>query len=330
MAVDPFLISDTCIYHEAAPGDGGNHVVAQWWLSPDVTIVGAPMGNVLGGTNNTINVIPRRKSGGCNLPQGTEINPDVSVAVAVELYVCVPGPVIKPNDATQAKSLGTQVANLQSGAASTVPFSFVTTNVPNTPDGPGHKCLIARSYPGIIAPDPNSLTHLPDDQHYAQHNICIQICGGPGAARVPGECQFAVATANPDRERPSRVTLRLEADTRPNRTVLDALLPRLRQVPAFQRLARSAPPRFDLRLPDFPDAQGHFDGGHGCLGLLFGKKSKPRYSVNIQLSPDQVTHFRVRTDLSRSSFGDAHIFHLTQAGEDGRVQGGVTVVFVVG
>jgi hypothetical protein len=32
--------------------------------------------------------------------------------------------------------------------------------------------------------------------------------------------------------------------------------------------------------------------------------------------------------MSRASFGDAYIFHLTQVGADGRDQGGLTVVTV--
>lgn len=333
---DPGLISDTCIFHEATAGDGGNHTNPTFWLSPDATIVGAPMGNVLGGTTNTVNVIPRRKTGGCDLPPGTTINPDGSAVVLVELYVCKPLMVIDPTQTSQATLLGTKSADLLSGASSTVPFTFVTTNNTADPQGPGHKCLIARSYPDALTPDQTDLRRLPEDQHYAQRNICIQICGGPGAANVPGPCQFEVSTANPDTNRPEDAIFVLEADTDPSQAVRSVLLPLLRQVPAFKRLAGSPPRTFDLHLPDFPGAGGRLDRGHeGCLGLLFGGKlfggkSKPTYKVDVQLKPKQLTFFNIRVDLSGSSFGDAHIFHLTQARPGGEVQGGVTVVFVVG
>src|SRR5262249_5053303 len=152
-----------------------NHMAPIWWHSPDVTIAGAPMGHVLGNTNNKVHVIPRRKSGNCNLPPQTTINPDGSAVVLVGLYVCIPGPVIDPTDTTQAKPLGTQAASLQPGANPTVVFDFATSNDVTKPDGPGHKCLIARSYPDALTPDLSSLTYLPDDQHYAQQNICIQV-----------------------------------------------------------------------------------------------------------------------------------------------------------
>ena len=122
--------------------------------------------------------------------------------------------------------------------------------------------------------------------------------------------------------------MRLVADLKPSKVVLDALLPRLNQITSFKRIATAAPQTFDLRLPDFPDAKVH-RGGSGCLGLLLGRRSQPTYDASIRLAPAQLTHFSVSADLSKSSFGDAHIFHLTQVGADGRVQGGVTVVMVV-
>jgi hypothetical protein len=38
--------------------------------------------------------------------------------------------------------------------------------------------------------------------------------------------------------------------------------------------------------------------------------------------------FTFEADLTDASFGDAYIFHLTQAGADGRVQGGLTAVML--
>jgi hypothetical protein len=320
MPIDPGLSRDNCIFLEAAPGDGGNHVIPQWWLSEDLIVVGSPSGRVAIGAN-TIRVTTRRKPS-CGLTNETD-------AVSVEAYVCLPGPVINPvPDGAQARRLGLQTIAVPMGAAVAVNFTLNATNNASQPEGFGHRCLIARAYPDDLVPDAANIEHLPEDQHYAQHNICIIECGPPGAAREPGPCGFEGATANENAQVADDVTLRLVADVRPSQQVLNALLPRLNQISSFKRLATAAPTDFQLGLPEFPDAKVT-RGKSGCLGILLGKKGQPSYEAQIQLKPAQITRFSIGADLSKSSFGDAHFFHLTQVGADARVQGGLTVVMVV-
>jgi hypothetical protein len=319
MAKDAGLNSDSCIYLEAVTGDGGNHVDPQWWLSPDVFVVGSPSGRVALGPN-TIKVRTHRKN---NCQLGSETN-----NINVQVFACIPGPVINPvPDGVQARLLGTQALLLAAGGTVEASFTLNATNNASQPEGFGHKCLIARSYPDDLTPDGGSLVHLPEDQHYGQHNICIIECGAPGAARVPGPCALDVATANANLEVAENVVLQLVADLRPSKTMLATLMPRLNQIPSFKRIATAEPRTFDLQLPDFPGAPVH-RGRRGCWGLLWGRRAEPTYAASIKLAPAQVTHFSVRADLAKSSFGDAHIFHLTQVGADGRVQGGVTVVMI--
>jgi hypothetical protein len=320
MPTDPGLSADNCIFLEAVPGDNGNHTAAQWWLSSDLIVVGSPSGRVAVGPN-TIQVTARRKAS-CLLTNGTD-------NVTVEAYVCLPGPVINPvPDGSQARSLGIQTVAITAGTSQAVNFTLNATSVAAQPEGFGHKCLIARCYPDDLNPDVGNVEHLPQDQHYAQHNICIIECGAPGAARRPGPCGFEAATANTNNKEAQNVTLHFSADLQPSKTVLDALLPRLKQMPSFKRLATIAPAKVDMQLPDFPDVKLEQERV-GCLGRLFGKKPPPAVAAHIRLKPAQMTRFSIAADLSKSSFGDAHIFHLTQVGPDARVQGGLTLAMIV-
>jgi hypothetical protein len=101
-------------------------------------------------------------------------------------------------------------------------------------------------------------------------------------------------------------------------------------------VARQAPRGFALQLPEFPTAVVRDRTKWGCLGLLFWILSllgirfnlKPSYEADVQLNPGQIATINFTADLSSSSPGDAHIFHLTHVRSDGRVIGGLTVVAV--
>ncbi len=122
--------------------------------------------------------------------------------------------------------------------------------------------------------------------------------------------------------------------------MIDVLTPALNATPGYRRVARQAPKGFALQLPQFPTAVIRDRTQWGCLGLLFWILSfilsflgikfnfNPSYEADVQLDPGQTATINFTADLSRSSPGDAHIFHLTHVRSDGRVIGGLTVVAV--
>lgn len=327
MPNDPALASDTCIYLEAASGDGGIHDSSgPWWLSPDITLVGPISGadKADPGQDNAVNVRFHRKPAivnRCNLPAGTE-------SVTVEVWVGNPSLAMTPdNPASTWKldSIGSPL--IPDGGVHTQPIVWnpPTGLDPSDPQSPGHKCLIARCYPDPLTPSSTNF-FAPDDPHVAQRNICIVPCGGPGAARVPGPCGFTVATINPDRQRAQVVRLRAVVDLNPGKFVKQVVLEKLRRTPGFQRLASVPPHGFRFELRDFPNAEVTDFTRPGCLSVLVGGKDRRSYEAKIQLSPGQFTNFTFTADLSGAKLGDAYIFHLRQIGDDDRDQGGLTLV----
>ena len=147
---------------------------------------------------------------------------------------------------------------------------------------------------------------------------------------------FGTFTINPDRAAPAPATLRVEADVDPAHGVIEVLTPALNATPGYRQIARQAPKGFSLQLPEFPNAVVRDRTKWGCFGLLFWMLSllginfnfKPSYEADVQLAPGQTATINFTADLSTSSPGDAHIFHLTHVRSDGRVIGGLTVAAV--
>jgi hypothetical protein len=329
---DPGL-ADTCISiaHGALP---------QWWLSPAITLNGVSAGATANASPapNVTNVTFHRAGADCTLPAGT-------LGVTVSVYVCVPGLAMNPADASKVKQLGSTafipLAQAAAGADTSLSgtgnaINWTAGTDPNAPDGPGHKCLVAVACPDSESPDPVCFHQAGGpgqaDQHYAQLNIAIEPV--PMHPRRPW--QFGTFSINPDRASTSPATLRVEADLNPGRGVLDVLTPALNATPGYLRVARQAPAGFALQLPQFPTAVIRDRTKWGCLGLLFWIlsllgirfNSNPSYEADVQLDPGQIATINFTADLSRSSPGDAHIFHLTHVRSDGRTIGGLTVVAV--
>lgn len=334
MANDPGLESDTCIYMESVAGDGGAHATGGvWWLSPDIKLTGPVSGpdKADPGQENAIEITVRRRAAdNCVLPPGTE-------SITVEVWAGNPSLVMTPNNPASVfriDSIGTALPVFTPGPT-VVPLTWTppTGLPPSDPQGAGHKCLIARCYPDTLTPSAQSF-HVPDDPHVAQRNLCVVPCGGPGAARRPGPCGLEVTTANPDRALDQKVTIGVALDLNPAAHVRRVVLERLRRTPGFARLATAPPRGLRLDLPDFPDARQREArrAPAGCLGLLLGLggRTPPEhaYEVDALLRPGQLTTLNFTADLSGASFGDAYIFHLTQSGADGRVQGGLTAVLL--
>lgn len=324
MPNDPGLSRDTCIYMEAVSGDGGVHTAPVWWLSPDIELNGPISGpdKADPGQVNPVNVKFHDKGGECN-STGDE-------TVTVELWVGNPSVVMtpdNPNSTTLVLKIGTAMPQPGSNGSQIIDWTPPTGLPPTNPQSPGHKCLIARCYPDSLTPSPTDF-FVPDDPHVAQRNICIVPCGGPGASRVPGKCGLEVTTANLNQKERDAVTLRVVVDTRPDKFVRETVLKALGRTPGFKKLAIRPPQHFNLELHDFPRATINDQTKPGCLGILAG--GKRFYEAAMKLEAAQVTRFSFVADLSRSEFGDAHIFHLTQSSATRPRQGGLTIVMVAG
>ncbi len=142
---DPGL-ADTCISiaHGALP---------QWWLSPAITLNGASAGATAQQPPavNVTNVTFHRAGADCTLPAGTS-------GVLVAVYACVPGLAMNPADASKVKQLGATgtvfipLAQAAAGADTSLSgtghaINWTAGTDPTTPDGPGHKCLVAVACP---------------------------------------------------------------------------------------------------------------------------------------------------------------------------------------
>jgi hypothetical protein len=324
-------ITDTCIFH--VPGAAPN-----WWLSPDINLVSASGQQDKADpapAENTIGLTVHRKAFPCALEQGKR-------QVFVDLFVCDPAMAIIPANAVQmtltttstppfTNFTGFDIASLPAGG------SAVFNDFWQVPSGvtSGHHCLIIRSYPNGETPDPGNF-HVNDDQHYAQHNICIIPCN---------DCSFDVNTDNLD-DAPRNVKLRIVNDRAPQQQVLQAVIPRLQQLDVslrrleslkritgaefVRRMAPTRPRGFRLELPDFRRAEvvDHSDRDDD-EGAYFGHRRHPFWDANIVMQPRQHSRVRFRADLRGSSRGDVHLFHLMHiAGR--RVRGGITLVAVEG
>ncbi|MDQ2975491.1 MAG: hypothetical protein M3R69_08785 [Acidobacteriota bacterium] len=322
MANDPGLSRDTCIYMEAVSGDGGVHTNPTWWLSPDIELTGPISGpdKADPGQINPVNVRSHNKGGQCT-STGDE-------AIIVELWVGNPSIVMTPDNPASTSlvtKMGSPMPLPGNSATQLIDWTPPGGLPPTDPQGPGHKCLIARCYPDSLTASPIDF-FLPDDPHVAMHNICIVPCGGPGAANRPGQCGLEVTTASLNRKEREAVTLRVVPDTRPDQFVRATVLKLLEKLPGFKKLAVRPVPRFNFELRGFPGARINDQTKPGCLGILSG--GKRYYEAGINLEVAQVTRFNFVADLSGSEFGDAHIFHLTQSSAKQPRQGGLTIVMV--
>ncbi len=325
-------LTDTCISiaHGALP---------QWWLSPAITLNGVSAG-ATAQMPPAVNVtdVTFHRAGDCVLPVG-------SGGVLVAVYVCIPGLAMNPADTTKVKQLSTAfVPTSQTTAGGNTSLNalgkainWTAATDPTKPDGPGHRCLVAIACPDSETPDPVCFHQAGGpgaaDQHYAQLNIAIEPVPVHPHRRP---WVFGTFTINPDRVAAAPATLRVDADVDPDPRVINLLTPALNATPGYRRVSTQAPKGFALQLPDFPNAVIRDRTRWGCLGLLFWILSlfgirfnfKPSYEADVQLSPGQIATINFTADLSSSSPGDAHIFHLTHVRSDGRVIGGLTVVTV--
>ena len=319
MANDPGFANDTCIFMEAVAGDGGTHNPNDvWWLSPDITLVGPVSGPEKAdpGLVNPVQLKFHRKSGNCNFP-GDE-------SLTVQLWVANPSLVMAPNDpasATLVGFIGTPVPAPGGNATQQIDWTPPTGLPPDDPQSPGHKCLVARVYPETLTPSNNSF-FVPDDQHVAQHNLCIVPCGGPGALSIPGPCGLRVTTLNPGRAQ--IITLRAVLDLHPNDFVKKTVLQRAKRIHGFRQLATGNPKSFKFDLSKFPGAEIVDHSQSGAIPT----HGPPNFVGKIPMTAAQLVKLTFTANLQGSAPGNAFIIHLTQTDSTGRAQGGLTVVLI--
>ena len=330
MPNDPGLAGDTCIFMEAVPGDGGAHNASGvWWLSPDINLTGPVSGpdKADPGQNNPVQVKFHRKaaSTGCVFP-GAE-------SITVQLWVGNPSLVMTPNNPASTalvQSIGSPLPAEGASAIQVMDWTPPPGLPPSDPQSSGHKCLMAICYPDNLAPSPTSF-FVPDDQHVAQHNICVVPCGAPGASLHPGLCGFKVTTINPNLHQAQTVTLRAVVDLTPAGFVAHAVSTRVHGLHGFRQLGTALLRggfRFDLSPLHAEQVTDH--SRPGTSGPLPGGALHPRYEAKVRLAPGRAVDVRFIADLTGAHPGDAYIFHLTQLGADLRPQGGMTLVMVAG
>ncbi|HKO95827.1 MAG TPA: hypothetical protein VJU86_02465 [Pyrinomonadaceae bacterium] len=313
MASDPGFSSDTCIFMEAAPGDGGAHNGnSVWWLSPDLSLTGPTSGidQADSGQINKIRVKFRRKpeSSGCTFP-GAE-------SITVEVWVANPSIAMVPFDANSCRRVGFIGSPLPlEGTSGTQLIDWnPRVGLPATdPESKGQKCLIARAYPDNLFPNATRF-FVPDDQHVVQHNLSVTTCD-------PRGCSFKVSTANPlAREGVLRIKLKAQFDPNPSNFVRTMVLKRLQSTPGFQQIATQPPSSFGF---DFTGVSQL-----GTIQLPSGPTvtTPTTTETEISLAGRPIT-FQFVAKFSHGS-GFAHIFHLTQASPVNVPQGGLTLVML--
>ena len=315
MPNDPGLAGDTCCYMEAISGDGGTHDPAgTWWLSPDILLTGPVSGpdNADPGQVNPVVVKFHRK------PANSDCSTPGDESITVQLWVGNPSLAMAPNNQASTAiiaNIGSPMPAPGNTGTQQVDWSVPSGLPPDNPQGPGHKCLIARCFPDSLTPS-NKNFFVPDDPHVAQHNICIVPC--PKKKLSHNQFHFKVSTLNPGREK-ERARLRAVLDLKPRKFVLQTVLTELRNVHGFHQLATAAPThgfRFDLSA--YGPSNVH-DKSHGV--------PHPSFEGEVTLT-NHVAHIDFIADLTGTQAGDAFIYHLTQTDTGGHPQGGLTLVLV--
>lgn len=308
-------IPDRCIYMRAIAGDtgaqanGARIVPAVWWLSPDIELTGPVSGAdradppAPGQLPNRV-VVRFNVRANCT-PADTKARADA--------WICNPSLVVSPPNGVQ---IGTGLVTWSQITTKEFAWTLPTPTPPaSDPQGPGHKCLVARCYPRNLTPDANDF-HRVDDPHVAQRNICIVPCASP--------CGLDIETETVQREREEKVLIRAVADLDPDKRVLEVVLGALLEYKGFKRISREVPPfklifKDDREVKIVDRSSGHGDRARG-----------PHFDAALTLKARERIRFRFQSDLERSQPGDAHIFHVVHVDAREKVQGGLTVVLLKG
>ncbi len=320
MPNDPGLASDTCIFMEAIPGDGGNQNPNDvWWLSPDITLTGPVSGldQADAGQANTIKIKVHRKpaSSGCVFP-GDE-------SVTVEAWVANPSLVMAPQRPGSAARVGFIGSPLPAEGGThiqqidwTPPSTSHPTPLFDNPQKPGSKCLVALCYPDSLTPS-TSQFFVPGDQHVAQHNLCILVATSDKALLEVNTFNPANLAVLPP------VKLRAVLDLTPSAFVKKMVLTRVQALPGFQQLRTTGLPQGFTFDPTGLQVSDVIDNSH-TSGPPSPPHPNPSYEAKAALTAN-LTKIKFVANLRGAQPGEVCIFHLTQTLKD-VAQGGLTLV----
>lgn len=345
----PTAPSKSAVYLQNVTGDKGNHIptAPNWWISPDIGLNPGTAfdGIAKKGQANVIRVRPH-VSAGCtvNSPIGDH-------TIRVDLYVCGPSATPWGPGATSVHQIGTANINQFDGAGNAqVDDSGVLTTAdhflamadwtpapvdPTDADDPqnaGHRCLIARAYPRGANVD-TSRFHQPDDPHYCQRNIEIQVVSGVKAEGGHGIAEALlpdrrtklwhakVRIANLNREERAVTPLRLAWDPKPNQVLQRQINAALKKVKHPVKGIGGPPKKLQVRPKDLPrgtDVQ-QFDV-HGEV---------PQYMAFPVMRPGEERFVTAQFDLHHLKKGELAVFHANHMGDNGVPVGGFTWAFVM-
>lgn len=319
----------------------GHTGTGQWWLSPDVIMAGAdPSTANPDPSGNVVSQVTVRSGSECALGVGD--------SVRIDLYVCTPSLNIAPFPPDSFVATTFQIVPsfapsncaLQTSPPTFVPVPWTVSANPSDANGPGHKCLIARCYPFQGSnPDPGKLSpYLPQDPHYAQHNLTVNAIpkGGGGGMRI------RIKTGNPLRE-PELVVIQAVPDLQPAPATLQAILPSLKATPGFKQLSNTPLRRVSFNLDPLTEGEGGcvFDKIEDFFEAEFKAVLRRLEAEFHKAAPGGTgAHGRVRiasrfyanfdfvADTTGAVPGNAYIYHLTQTTAAGAPDGGLTVAIV--
>jgi hypothetical protein len=299
-----------------------------YWLSPHVimTTQADPNGVFPGANTNSVTVSWKAE---CQF-SGTAALLNEAV---FDLYIGDPFIAMAPASMSSLTGGAPAQPTITAGQLN-IPTTVGPWNVSTIPhlSQPHHACLLARVYPFGATPDLGDLSGYPaEDLHYAQHNCTVNTNSGQGMMRIP----IVNGTA---RRGPQLVAIQAVPDLKPNRTVLDAVLPSLQLIPAFKQVATTPLRGVDLDLSPFKNShESLLDKIEDWIekevieiieDLEGNCRKDGGTSARVVLPPNFFTKFDFIADLSGAKQGDAHIYHVSQVNEKGEPYGGITIVIV--
>jgi hypothetical protein len=334
--------TDVSVYVEDKAGDLGAPQSTPAWLSPDVDIP-AHSGEAVQGANQV------------QVRVHAHDEPILDEKIVAEVYVGKPGFVLSPTNGTKridpgglrfrpANVPGTEPVADETG--NTLSFSWTPSGSATEIDGPGHHCLILRAFPESVTA-PSSPFDVPNEQHEAQHNIEILTTtthsasmahGGAGTKKHPRHRdeltglwweRFATMAAG----KSGRRFVVGAFDPDPSEQLVAGIRRGLEQAKVkgfsdkppgevtFEPVDTSGEEIDPRRLLDDP----RFAKGAGLGKGLFAEDRLLGAAV-LDLDPRKLAGLLVRFDHSNLGPGTAVVMHFAQWSDQGRPEGGMTMV----
>jgi hypothetical protein len=337
--------NDASVFVEDNAGDLGGPPVPSsrpFWLSPDVDIP-AHTGQAVQGVNDV------------QIRVHSHEEPILDEKITAEVYVGNPSLVMSPTVGTKRIDPGNLIFR-PPGVAGTEPVANDaggTLTFPWTPsasaadvDGPGHHCLVVRAFPVSVTP-PSSPFDVPNEQHEAQHNIEIlsttttkskMFAGGAGTPDDPRHIDedtglwWERLNTLAGKKRGKHIVV-LTFDPEPGPEITDGVRTALKGT-RFRGFSQSPPS--DLTL-EAVDAKGQevrpadllkdreFAKAAGLGRGVFNRK-KLLGAMSLILGPRKLSGVIVRFDHSNLQKRQAVVLHAAQWDEQGRPEGGMTIV----